>query len=154
MHCRITREPIDVARLLARVRTDADGAVLLFTGVVRDNHEGRAVEGLRYEAYEEMARRKLEAICGDVVRTHEVGEIAAEHRVGELAIGEASVAIAVAAPHRDAAYAASREIIERLKRELPIWKRERYVDGREEWLRGNVPPSPEGADPPPPEAGF
>ena len=149
MDCRITREPIDLAGLLTRVRSDADGAVLLFTGVVRDHHEGRAVEGLRYDAYEEMAAKKLEAICEEVGSAHAVGEIAAVHRVGELAIGEASVAIAVASPHRDAAYAASREIIERVKRELPIWKRERYVDGREEWLSGNVPPTPERPGSPP-----
>lgn len=142
MDCRISRDPIDCTDLVARVRADSDGAIVLFTGVVRNHHEGRAVTGLRYQAYEEMAQAKLEEICAEVAATHEVGGIAAVHRVGELSIGEASVAIAVAAPHRDAAYAASREIIERLKRELPIWKRERYADGEEEWLEGNVPPTP------------
>jgi molybdopterin synthase catalytic subunit len=143
MRCEITADPIDAARLMHSVRSDADGAVLLFCGVVRDHDAGRAVESLRYEAYEEMASDVMERICADVVAKYDVGDVAVSHRVGHLAIGEVSVAIAVAAPHRDAAYQASREIIERLKREVPIWKRERYSDGEERWLEGSVPPAPE-----------
>lgn len=146
MLCRITRDPIDTAALLQRVRADHDGAVILFLGVVRNHDSGRAVEGLRYEAYEEMARAKLEAICSAVAEAHEVSDIAVVHRIGELAVGEASVAIAVAAPHRDPAYRASREVIERIKVEVPIWKRERFADGQEEWLAGRVPPTPDDAD--------
>jgi molybdopterin synthase catalytic subunit len=142
MHCVVTRDPIDVEDLLRRVRSDADGAVLLFTGVVRDHHEGRAVEALSYEAFEEMAVGKIEKICEDVRSRFEVGDIAVAHRVGDLAIGDVSVAIAVAAPHRDAAYAGSREIIERLKREVPIWKRERYDGGEEAWRGGHAPEPP------------
>ncbi|UCC72651.1 MAG: molybdenum cofactor biosynthesis protein MoaE [Gemmatimonadota bacterium] len=143
MYCVITRDPIDPAGLLRRVRRDVDGAVLIFVGVVRDHHEGRSVEALSYEAFEEMAAERIRAICGEVGDRFEVGELAVAHRVGDLAIGDVSVAIAVAAPHRDAAYKASREIIERIKTEVPIWKRERYSDGEEVWRDGTVPDGPQ-----------
>jgi molybdopterin synthase catalytic subunit len=136
MYCEIVNQPIDVAALERRVRTNADGAVLTFSGVVRDHHEGRDVESLHYEAYGDMALSKLRSICEEVASQCDVTDIAAVHRVGDLEIGDVSVAIAVAAAHRDAAYEASREIIERLKREVPIWKRERYRDGKEEWQEG------------------
>lgn len=142
MYCRIAREPIDVTELMQQVRSDEDGAVIVFTGVVRNHDRGRPVEGLEYAAYEAMAVGALERICDDVQASFDIGDVAVVHRVGELAIGETSVAIAVAAPHRDAAYGACREIIERLKREVPIWKRERYVGGREEWLEGVAPEVP------------
>jgi molybdopterin synthase catalytic subunit len=147
MYCIVTRDPIDAAGLLRRVRSDADGAVLIFAGVVRDHHEGRAVEALAYEVYEEMAVEKIEMICKEVASRFEVGELAVAHRVGELAVGDISVVIAVAAPHRDAAYKASREIIERVKGEVPIWKRERYSDGGEVWRDGAVPDVPEAEKP-------
>jgi molybdopterin synthase catalytic subunit len=147
MYCIVTRDPIDTAGLLRRVRSDADGAVLIFAGVVRDHHEGRAVEALAYEVYEEMAVEKIEMICKEVASRFEVGELAVAHRVGELAVGDISVVIAVAAPHRDAAYKASREIIERVKGEVPIWKRERYSDGGEVWRDGAVPEVPEAEKP-------
>ena len=139
MYCRITKEPIDAASLAERVRGDRDGAVLLFTGVVRNHDGGRPVAGLGYEAYEAMATETLERLCREVADRYEVGEVAVVHRVGQLEVGEVSVAIAVAAPHRDAAYAASRELIERLKREVPIWKRETYADGDARWLEGHRP---------------
>ncbi len=129
---------------MSHVRSDSDGAVILFTGIVRNHDDGRSVEGLEYEAYAEMARDKLRAICREVAARFEIGDLAAVHRVGELGIGEVSVAIAVAAPHRDAAYRASREVIERLKHEVPIWKRERYVGGERRWLSGQTPPGPKG----------
>ncbi|MEE9134061.1 MAG: molybdenum cofactor biosynthesis protein MoaE [Gemmatimonadota bacterium] len=139
MFCLITSDPIDPGDIMSRVRSDADGAIVLFCGVVRDHDAGRPVVGLRYEAHEAMAREKLEQISADVASRFEIGDIAVVHRVGDLSVGEVSVAIAVAAPHRDAAYKASREVIERLKREVPIWKRERYADGDEAWLDGQVP---------------
>lgn len=145
MHCEVVSAPINLLNLLERVRSDADGAVLLFCGVVRNHDRGRAVVGLTYESYQEMAVEKLRKICEEVSSQFEVGDIAVTHRVGELGIGEASVGIAVAAPHRDAAYKASREVIERLKREVPIWKREHYADGADEWL-GGVEPPPAGSD--------
>lgn len=143
LYCRITSTTIDPVELVQRVRANEDGAVLLFTGVVRNHDAGRAVVGLTYDAYEAMATSKLEEICQDVGARLEVGEIAIVHRVGELAVGDVSVAIAVASPHRDAAYKASRELIERVKREVPIWKRERYANGDEKWLEGFTPQAPE-----------
>lgn len=140
MYCEVTAEPIvGIADLMARVRADSDGAILLFTGVVRDHHQGRSVTELSYEAYEEMAASALRRICKEVCGRFEIGDVAVVHRVGRLEIGEISVAIAVAAPHRDPAYKASREIIERLKREVPIWKKERYADGGESWVEGVRP---------------
>ena len=143
MYCEIVTEPItDLRGLMDRVRSDVDGAVILFTGVVRNHDSGRRVEGIHYEVYTEMARAKLVDICRDVSAEEDVGDIAVIHRVGDLAVGDVSVAIAVAAPHRDAAYRASRTIIERLKQEVPIWKRERYADGEEKWLGGASPVIP------------
>jgi molybdopterin synthase catalytic subunit len=143
VYCEVTRAPLDVQDIMSRVRSDSDGAVVVFAGVVRNHHGGRAVKSLAYEAYEEMAVQKLDAICREVSSQHEIGDVAVAHRVGPLAVGEASVVIAVAAPHRDAAYKASREVIERLKHEVPIWKRERYADGEEEWVEGATPRIPE-----------
>ena len=139
MFVTITHEPIDTSGLVWRVRSDADGAVILFTGVVRNHHDGRQVVALRYEAYEAMAGDKLRAICASVAGAYEITDLAVAHRIGELTIGDVSVAIAVSAPHRDAAYKASREVIERLKREVPIWKLERYADGEEAWVKGCIP---------------
>lgn len=144
MFCRVTSEPIDPQQAAQRVRSDTDGAVVLFSGVVRSHHQDRPVVGLRYEAYEEMATEVLTRICEEVASQFSIGDIAVVHRVGELSVGDVSVAIAVAAPHRDAAYKASREVIERLKREVPIWKRERYADGDEEWLDSTLPSAPGG----------
>lgn len=139
MYCLVTSAPIDVDDLMRRVRSDTDGAIVVFCGVVRNNDAGRAVVGLTYEAYENMATDKLREICDGVAKQFDVGAIAVAHRVGELDVGEASVGIAVAAPHREAAYRASREVIERLKVEVPIWKQEHYADGGAEWLRGSDP---------------
>ena len=139
MHCEVSSAPIDLQSLVERVRSDTDGAIVVFCGVVRNHAAGRAVVGLTYESYEGMATEKLRQICEEVASQFEVGDIVVTHRVGELGVGEASVGIAVSAPHRDAAYKASREVIERLKREVPIWKRERYVDGEDTWLEGMEP---------------
>jgi len=142
MYCEVTSAEIDLQGLFERVRSDQDGAIVLFCGVVRNHDADRAVVGLTYESYESMATEKLREICESVSAQFEVGEIAVVHRVGELGVGEPSVGIAVAAPHRDAAYKASREVIERLKREVPIWKREHYADGADTWVAGVDPPPP------------
>jgi molybdopterin synthase catalytic subunit len=137
MHCRITHDPIDTASLLAAAPASSDGAVLLFLGVVRDLNEERAVGHLEYEAYEPMAERLLEEIVREARERWNTGAISVVHRVGRLEIGEASVAIVVAAPHRADAYAASRYVIDEIKKRVPIWKREGYVEGESEWLPGN-----------------
>lgn len=132
----IVRSPIDVARLLAAVADPRAGASLLFVGVVRDHNIGREVRFLEYEAYEPMAAKALEAIGALLAERHgpEV-RCAIAHRVGRLEVGEASVAIAVSAAHRDVAYRASRDAIEALKREVPIWKKEHF-EGGEVWVEG------------------
>src|SRR5690606_24973992 len=100
---------------------------------------GREVSHLEYTAFSDMAERVLGQIAREARDRWETGAIAVEHRIGPLQLGEVSVAIAVASPHRDAAYQASRYIIEELKRRVPIWKREGYVDGDSEWLPGHSP---------------
>jgi molybdopterin synthase catalytic subunit len=143
--CRITDLPIDAAALLAECTTHADGAALLFVGVVRDRNEGREVGHLEYSAFSAMAERVMEEIAGEAAARWETGRIGVVHRIGRLELGEASVAIAVASPHRDAAYQASRYIIEELKRRVPIWKREGYLEGESEWLSGHAPSEVEEA---------
>ena len=137
--CEITREPIDSARLLDAVLSPADGAGLLFLGVVRNENEGRSVGHLEYEAYARMAEEMLREIAEEAAHRWPVGRIAVVHRIGRLEIGEASVAIAVASPHRAEGYDASRYIIDELKRRVPIWKREGYLEGDSQWLDGSTP---------------
>lgn len=140
IHAEIVRDPIDPSDVLARVGTDADGAVLLFVGVVRDQADGRPVSGMRYDAYEEMARAVLGEIASEAAGTLGTDRVAVVHRVGALTVGEPSVAIAVSSPHRAEAYEASRYVIEEIKKRLPVWKKERYVGGDEAWVDGTVPP--------------
>ena len=142
---RVTREPIDAAALLRQVVAPSDGAALLFWGVVRAEHGGRAVSHLEYEAYAPMAEAKLAEIAAEARERWSTGEIAVVHRVGRLEVGEASVAIVVASPHRAEAYEASRYVIEELKRRVPVWKREGYVDGDSEWVAGFTPVAEEAA---------
>lgn len=145
--CRVTREPIDPAAVLASVVAPADGAALLFWGVVRDHNDGRPVGHLEYDAYVEMAEAVLREIVVEARGRWATGEIAVVHRVGRLEVGEGSVAIAVASPHRAEAYEASRYVIEELKRRVPIWKREGYLDGADErWLPGSAPAPAEAGE--------
>lgn len=131
---RLTRDPIDPAALLRLASRPANGALLLFVGVVRDVNDGRHVTGIEYSAYEAMAATELAAIANEAVLRFGTPNVVIEHRLGELALEEASVGIAVGHPHRGAAYDASRWIIEQLKRRVPIWKREHYVDGTRDWV--------------------
>jgi molybdopterin synthase catalytic subunit len=133
----VTAEPIDPTALLDRLGSSSDGAIVLFVGRVRDLNEGRQVARLEYEAYREMADATLRSIVEEAAREYEVAEIAAVHRTGSLQPGDTAVAIAVAAPHRDPAYSASRYVIEQVKLRLPVWKRETYVDGEAEWQQGS-----------------
>jgi molybdopterin synthase catalytic subunit len=133
-HARLVHDPIDANALLRRVSNRSNGAVLLFLGVVRDVNDGRAVTGIEYSAYAPMAERELADIASEAARQFGTTDIAIEHRLGELALAEVSVGIAVAHPHRGEAYAASRWVIEELKRRVPVWKREHYADGTREWV--------------------
>jgi molybdopterin synthase catalytic subunit len=130
----IVRDPIDVAALAQSVQTDACGAVITFAGVVRENSDdGRPVTGLSYEAHDAMAAAEFERIAGEARRRFGVCEIAIAHRTGHLKVGEVSVVVAVAAPHRGAAFDACEYAIDELKRRAPIWKKEHYAHGDSEW---------------------
>jgi molybdopterin synthase catalytic subunit len=137
--CRVTEDPIDPAALLTGAATPSDGAVLLFLGVVRDHNEGRDVGHLEYQAYVPMAEKVMREIVDEASARWSTGPISVVHRVGMLEIGEASVAIAVAAPHRGDAYEASRYVIDEIKKRVPVWKREGYLDGAKEWVPGTTP---------------
>lgn len=143
MRAWITTEPLSADQVLAAVAAPDDGAVLLFLGTVRNHNDGRQVDGMRYDAYVEMAGSVLAEIAAEAAERLGTDRIAVAHRIGELRIGEVSVAIAVSSPHRAQAYDASRYVIEEIKRRLPVWKREYYVDGDAHWLDGETPPVPE-----------
>jgi molybdopterin synthase catalytic subunit len=130
----IVRRAIDVAALLAEVENTANGATVVFLGQVREVNDGRAVTGIEYSAYGEMAKREFAAIASECAAAFGIAHLAAEHRLGALELGDTSIAIVVAHPHRGQAYEASRFMIEEVKRRLPIWKREAYVDGTSEWV--------------------
>ena len=131
----LTRAPIDRASLISTLQRPEDGAVVLFDGVVRNNTKGRKTLYLEYECYEAMAIRQMEAIGRETAQQHALGGIGIIHRLGPLAIGEASVSIVAASAHRKAAFAAALQAIDRLKREVPIWKKEFFEDG-EVWIEG------------------
>ncbi|MEO8430210.1 MAG: molybdenum cofactor biosynthesis protein MoaE [Acidobacteriota bacterium] len=129
----LTREPIDLAPLLAAVRP-SDGGVCVFLGVVRDNSGGRGTVSIEYEAYGEMAESEMERIAGGLAREWPDARVAIRHRVGVLRVGEASVAVVASAPHRGDAFAACRAAIDRIKTSVPIWKKELHPDGSSDWV--------------------
>ncbi|HEY6146827.1 MAG TPA: molybdenum cofactor biosynthesis protein MoaE [Thermoanaerobaculia bacterium] len=129
----LTRDPIDVAALLASVRP-SDGGVCLFLGVVRNENAGRTTTRIEYEAYGPMAETELARIARSVEREWPGVEVRVRHRVGTLEVGEASVAIVASAPHRADAFAACRAAIDRIKKTVPIWKREFHPDGSSDWV--------------------
>ena len=131
LHTRVTDEPLSLDALVQRVRDPRAGAVVTFLGVTRE------VDALEYEAYFEMAERKIAEIVAAAVARHDLCAAAAEHRVGTVPLSEPSVAIAVSAAHRDAAFLGAREIIDEIKAQAPIWKKE---EG--EWVPGTTPEPP------------
>jgi molybdopterin synthase catalytic subunit len=139
----LTAAPLDPGSVLDRLGTPGDGALLLFAGTVRDTNDGQRVEGMRYEAYGGMAERVLREIADDVARRWPVTDLVVAHRTGELRIGEISVVVGVASPHRNEAFEAGRYVMEEIKSRLPVWKQEHYVEGSSAWLEGRVPPVPE-----------
>jgi len=129
----LSLRPLDLTALVETVTAPDRGGVVTFVGTVRDHHHGRQVTSLSYSAYEPMA----ESVCGTIRAEAERRwpvRVAVVHRLGDLEIGDAAVAIAVASAHRDEAFAACRYVIEEIKRRVPIWKRERFTDGTEEWV--------------------
>src|SRR5438270_4942477 len=131
-HTRVTADPLSLDDLLRRVRDPRAGAVVTFQGVTRE------VERLEYEAYVEMAETRIERIVADAIERLGLVAAVAEHRVGDVPLSEPSVAVAVSAPHRVEAFAGAREIIDRVKAEAPIWKKE--IEGGEgRWVEGKGP---------------
>lgn len=128
----ITEEELPIEALVDEVRTDASGAVVTFVGVVRNSFEGKPVHHLQYDAYKEMAEKKLAQIGEELAEKWPVEGVVILHRIGELGIGERSVVIAVAAPHRREAFEACEYAIERLKEIVPIWKKE-FWEGGADW---------------------
>jgi molybdopterin synthase catalytic subunit len=120
--------------LMDEIAHPAHGAVVLFTGNVRDVNDARPVTGIDYTAYRGMAEAELNRIADEVSAKYSDLSIVVEHRVGTLTVGETSVAIATAHAHRAEAYDANRFVIEELKRRLPVWKREHYTDGSRQWV--------------------
>ena len=138
IRCALVTTPIDPAALLAEVTTPATGATTLFVGTVRDVNEGRAVTGIEYSAYTAMALDEMERIAREASQQFDGVRVAVEHRVGLLVLQEISVAIAVAHARRAPAIDAGRFIIEELKRRVPVWKQEQYVDGERAWVDPTV----------------
>ena len=130
----LTHEPIDAARVLAQVSSNRAGAVVLFLGTTREFTDERQTQSLDYECYPEMARQKLAELEAAARQRWDLVECAIEHRLGHLEIGEASVAVAVSSPHRQAAFEAGKWLIDRLKEVVPIWKKENWSDGTSEWV--------------------
>jgi molybdopterin synthase catalytic subunit len=130
---KIVEKSIDIARLAELVRTDECGAVCTFLGVARLHSRGREVVHLEYEAYPEMAEKKMAEIAGEIRKRWGTDRVAMLHRTGVLEIGEASVGIAVASPHRREAFEACQYAIDRLKTIVPIWKKEVWSNG-EQWI--------------------
>jgi molybdopterin synthase catalytic subunit len=135
---KITRDPLDEAAITTLVRSladPADGGIVIFQGVVRDNARGKRVRYLEYDAYPEMAEQQMASIAVEVERRWHTGNVALVHRIGRLEIGECSVVVVVACPHRGEAFEACRYAIDTLKTTVPIWKKEVAEDG-EEWVEG------------------
>jgi molybdopterin synthase catalytic subunit len=143
--------PLDIPALLAEVADPACGAQAVFIGTVRNRHDpedGRDVVAIEYSSYASMAERVLARIAAELEASAPGLRVALRHRVGRLAVGEASIAIVAASPRRDAALAAIRTALERVKSEAPIWKREIYADGGARWREDEplTPPAPPGGD--------
>lgn len=131
--CALRDRPLDVAEVVTAMDDETAGGLTLFIGRVRDHDAGKGVAGLDYTAHP-SAQERLEAVCAEVARGHEVTGVAAVHRTGTLAVGDIAVIVATTGSHREEAFAASRALIDTLKAEVPIWKHQRFGDGTEEWV--------------------
>ncbi len=139
-HSSITRQAIDTQAVVAKIKQPADGAAVIFEGVVRNNTHSRRTSYLEYEAYEEMAVKQMEVLANRALQQFAIRDVAIIHRLGRLQIGEVSVLIVVASAHRAEAFDASRWLIDTLKRTLPIWKKEYFEDGAA-WADGEPFPA-------------
>jgi molybdopterin synthase catalytic subunit len=143
---RVTTDPLDPNELLAAVRSDDAGAVVLFHGVARNNSDGRRVIALEYDAYPSLAEKKLREVADEVRRRYPITGIAVLHRTGRLNIGETSLLVAVSSPHRQEAFEASHYAVDRIKQIVPVWKKEIWEDGTGEWVPGYPIDLPERAE--------
>jgi molybdopterin synthase catalytic subunit len=134
---RITHAPLDPAEALAFVADPAAGGTVLFSGTVRDHSTEGAVSGLDYEAWEDQADAQLRAIAGELFERWPLRRAALLHRTGSLGVGDVSVLVCCSAPHRADAFEACRHGIERIKRDVPIWKKERLHSGEAHWVMGS-----------------
>jgi molybdopterin synthase catalytic subunit/molybdopterin converting factor small subunit len=125
----LVRERIDADAIVREAKAGSDGAVCVFDGIVRNNTRGRATLHLDYEAYEEMALKQMQLLRAEAVEHFKVRDVAIVHRLGRLGVGETSVLIVVVSAHRGAAFEACRWVIDTLKKTVPIWKKEQFVDG-------------------------
>jgi molybdopterin synthase catalytic subunit len=130
----ISAAPIDVVCLRQGLESDGTGAIVCFEGRVRDHNDGRAVNGLSYQAYIELAEAEGKRIVEEARGRFAVERVACVHRVGDLALGDVAVWAGVSAGHRAAAFEACRYVVDQVKARVPIWKREHYVEGASEWL--------------------
>jgi molybdopterin synthase catalytic subunit len=135
---RLTQEPIDPTVVLAEVASNDAGAVVLFLGTTREYTHGRRTASLDYECYPEMAEKKLNELASQARRRWPLTACAIVHRLGRLELGEASIAIAVSAPHRQAAFEAGQWLIDTIKEVVPIWKCENWADGTSEWVHPGI----------------
>ena len=138
MRVALVDSPIDVSSLISEVSGDSCGATSVFLGRVRNVNDGRSVTGIEYSAYRSMAEREMNAIVREAAERFGVSRLIVEHRLGALGLGDVSVAIVAAHPHRAPALDAMRFAIEQLKRRVPIWKLELYVDGTREWVGSGI----------------
>ncbi len=141
MRVQILDEVLPTAEVMEQIKAGSDGAVCVFDGIVRNNTRGRQTLYLDYEAFREMAQTQMERLAEEAMTRFGVREVALLHRLGRLQVGETSVLIAVASAHRGAAFEACRWLIDTLKKQVPIWKKETFVDGAV-WADGE--PFPEG----------
>ena len=125
----LTEDTLDPEKITAKVRRDTNGAVVTFLGSTRDNFEGKSVLTLEYEAFDEMALKKLEEVRQELMAEYGLEQIAISHRIGTVGIGEISLVIAVGSPHRKEAFEACHAAVDRIKVVVPIWKKEVYQDG-------------------------
>ncbi|MDH3196625.1 MAG: molybdenum cofactor biosynthesis protein MoaE [Candidatus Krumholzibacteria bacterium] len=133
MTVEITDDIIDTAAFVGELRPDG-GAVVTFSGVVRNHNDGREVEGIHYDCYREMAQREGERIVDGIKEQFDVRAVRLVHRVGDLNVGEVSLLVVVTAAHRGDAFAAIEALVELVKERMPIWKKERYADKESKWL--------------------
>jgi molybdopterin synthase catalytic subunit len=134
----VTADPLDPAALAESVRRDDAGAIALFYGIVRNENLGRRVQYLEYDAYPEMAIKKMKEVAAEVRAKFPIAEVGAMHRTGRLEIGETSLLVAVSSGHRKEAFEACHYAVDRIKQIVPVWKKEVWEDGSE-WIEGNVP---------------